>query len=107
MIFEGENKTMNTATMYKPMTITLINKPMNITTTSKPTNKPIANKPNQYSLLLSAKEAQVYLGLTRSMIYSLAKTEDLPTIKIGGRVFFPREGLRTWVNDNIGKEILK
>jgi excisionase family DNA binding protein len=98
---------MNTATMYKPMSITMTHKPTNIATMPKPTNYPIKNKPNQYGLLLSAKEAQVYLGLTRNMIYSLAKTDDLPTIKIGGRVFFPREGLRTWVNDNIGKEILK
>jgi predicted DNA-binding transcriptional regulator AlpA len=68
-------------------------------------NETTINTSNQYGLLLSAKEAQEFLGIPRNQIYSLAKIEDFPKIKIGNRIFFSQEGLRIWVNDNIGKEI--
>ena len=45
-------------------------------------------------LAYSVKEAAELLGIGRTHAYALAKSGDLPTVKLGGRVVVPAEALR-------------
>ncbi|MBQ9438072.1 MAG: helix-turn-helix domain-containing protein [Lachnospiraceae bacterium] len=39
----------------------------------------------------------VRAGFTRSMAYALLNREDVPTIRIGGRLFVRREAFQDWL----------
>ena len=47
-------------------------------------------------MMLSANDLQA-MGLTRTMVYSLFKREDFPTVKIGNRLFVQRDKLFAWL----------
>lgn len=44
-------------------------------------------------LVLSIKECQEKLGLSRSLVYELARTGKLPVIKCGRRILVPKKAL--------------
>jgi len=57
----------------------------------------------EYGILLDAKQAKVYLGVCKTQLYALAKTEGFPTVKIGSRLYFNRDKLQEWADNSIGK----
>lgn len=48
-------------------------------------------------LLLRASEAQKLLSLSRSTIYAMIASGELPSVRIGRAVRVPADGLREWV----------
>ena len=48
-------------------------------------------------ILLRATELQAALGLSRSKIYELMQSGELPTVRVGRAVRVPRAGLEEWV----------
>lgn len=57
-------------------------------------------------LLYTVKELQEILGVKRTVIYRLIKTQGFPKILINRTYYFPKEQLEKWVNVNIGKELI-
>lgn len=48
-------------------------------------------------LTLKVPEAAKVLDLCESRVYELARTQDFPAFKCGGRILISAEGLREWV----------
>ena len=51
------------------------------------------SKPGFYTV----EEMQELTGLSRSRIYLSAQKKDIPSIKVGRRVIFPRLQVDTWL----------
>lgn len=49
--------------------------------------------------LISVPEAAKILGITRATGYRLAKTGELPTARLGGRIYVVTERLRQFIRD--------
>jgi excisionase family DNA binding protein len=47
--------------------------------------------------LLRVEEAAELLGVSRSSVYNLINTQQLPTIRIAGCRRIPMDGLREWI----------
>ena len=54
-------------------------------------------------LTLSIPEAAKVIGISRSQMYTLAKSEGFPTIQIGRRVLVSVKGLERWVEEQAAK----
>ena len=52
----------------------------------------------QEKRLISVAETQHCLGLSRSKIYELLSSGDLPSVKIGRRRLIPAVAIDTWVS---------
>jgi excisionase family DNA binding protein len=48
--------------------------------------------------LLNVIEVSDMLNISKSSIYNYVKTQEIPSIKIKGRLLFSRTDLTTWVN---------
>ncbi len=48
-------------------------------------------------LLLKACDVAEALGISRSKVYRLMASGDLPTVRVGGQARVPAEGLKRWV----------
>lgn len=60
-----------------------------------------------YGLILSIHEAIKFSGLPKAQLYRLAREEeDFPVLRLGGRVFFNRDGLIQWLQDNTGNKTI-
>lgn len=56
------------------------------------------------SLLMSATEAAKILGVSKPIVYQLAKRQDFPSIKIGERVLIHRFWLDNWIYDQVANK---
>ena len=54
-------------------------------------------------LTLSVPEAAKVIGVSRSQMYILAKSEGFPTIQVGRRVLVSVKGLERWVEEQAAK----
>lgn len=52
---------------------------------------------NEVPVILSAKDAQRFLGLSRSMVYKLLNSPNTGSFEIGRRKFFHRDVLFQWL----------
>ena len=57
-------------------------------------------------MLLSVKELQKQLNVSRDLAYSLMHAKGFPSIKIGCRYFISEEALIKWLSKNEGREIV-
>lgn len=57
-------------------------------------------------LTCSIPEAAELLGISKSKMYPLARSEGFPTVKVGKRMVVSRRGLERWVAAQSGKEKL-
>ena len=57
-------------------------------------------------MLLSVKELQKRLNVSRDLAYSLMHAKGFPSIKIGCRYFVTEEALVKWLTKNEGREIV-
>jgi excisionase family DNA binding protein len=48
-------------------------------------------------LLLSAKETAKLLGISERTLFTLTKAGDVPHIRIGRRIMYPRTSLVEWI----------
>ena len=53
--------------------------------------------------VLSARELSVYLGIGLSKSYQLFHADGFPTVRLGKRLFVPREQLEIWLKKQISK----
>ena len=54
-------------------------------------------------LFLNAETAAKLLGISISGMYELMHEKGFPVLKIGTRLVVPRDKLREWVEQNVGK----
>lgn len=50
----------------------------------------------------SVSEAASALGISRSKMYELVKTEGFPVLNIGTRILIPIQGLEQWIKAQVG-----
>jgi|LGVF01.2.fsa_nt_gb predicted DNA-binding transcriptional regulator AlpA len=61
----------------------------------------------EYGLMLDIHQAINFSGLPKAQLYRLAREEeDFPVLRLGGRVFFNRDGLIQWLQDNTGNRTM-
>ena len=58
---------------------------------------------DELPLFLNAEMAAKLLGISISGMYELMHEKGFPVLKIGTRLVVPREKLREWVEQNVGK----
>ena len=51
--------------------------------------------------MMSVQDVAEYFGLHKDTIYDLVKEDKLPHFKVGGRIFFLRDVLETWMMDHM------
>ncbi|MDH2091111.1 helix-turn-helix domain-containing protein [Rhizobium pusense] len=54
-------------------------------------------------LLYGVPSISAFLGLTDAVVYHLAKREDFPTFKIGGKVCALKSALKEWLKEQASK----
>jgi excisionase family DNA binding protein len=60
------------------------------------------NKPILEPIAVSAAEAARLLGVSRPKVYELMNREDFPSFRLGGRTLISVDGLRRWVEQQVG-----
>ena len=58
---------------------------------------------DELPLFLNAETAAKLLGISISGMYELMHEKGFPVLKIGTRLVVPRDKLREWVEQNVGK----
>ena len=58
---------------------------------------------DELPLFLNAETAAKLLGISISSMYELMHEKGFPVLKIGTRLVVPRDKLRAWVEQNVGK----
>ena len=56
-------------------------------------------------MLLTVKDLQLLLNISRDLAYALMHAHGFPSMKIGGRYFVARDAFERWVQRDGGKEI--
>lgn len=55
---------------------------------------------------LTTEEAAKYLGLSRDMIYILARENRIPHVRIGRRVLFKKQAIDMWLDEQLQGSVL-
>ena len=56
-------------------------------------------------ILLTIKDIQEVFQCGKNYAYSLTKLKGFPTIKIGKKIFVPKDRLKKWIDENTNTEI--
>ena len=56
-------------------------------------------------ILLTIKDIQEVFQCGTNYAYSLTKLKGFPTIKIGKKIFVPKDKLKKWIDENTNTEI--
>ena len=56
-------------------------------------------------ILLTIKDIQEVFQCGKNYAYSLTKLKGFPTIKIGKKIFVPKDKLKKWIDENTNTEI--
>ena len=56
-------------------------------------------------ILLIIKDIQEVFQCGKNYAYSLTKLKGFPTIKIGKKIFVPKDKLKKWIDENTNTEI--
>lgn len=56
-------------------------------------------------ILLTIKDIQEIFQCGKNYAYSLTKLKGFPTIKIGKKIFVPKDKLEKWIEENTNTEI--
>ena len=51
--------------------------------------------------MLEAKEVAERIGVSHDKVYSMARKKEIPHVKLGRKVLFPRRRLVEWIESNI------
>lgn len=52
----------------------------------------------KHSETMPAKEAAVYLGISKWLLYESVKRKEIPCVRIGGRLLFRKAALDEWMS---------
>jgi glycerol-3-phosphate dehydrogenase len=52
------------------------------------------------SQYITVKELCDWIRLSRSKVYSLISTKEIPHIKVGGKILFDKEKIQQWISEN-------
>ena len=55
---------------------------------------------NDERLILTVKETQIILGLSRSLVYQAIETGEIPSVRIGKRILIPKAALYRLLETN-------
>ena len=58
---------------------------------------------DQIPYMLTAKDIQA-MGFSRPMVYQLLNREDMPTVRIGKRVFVQKDRFLEWLGTHSGRQ---
>lgn len=53
---------------------------------------------------LSLTECAAMMGIGRSKMHELARSEGFPALRIGRRILVPVDALKVWLNTHVGDE---
>lgn len=53
---------------------------------------------------LSLNECAVMMGIGRSKMHELARSEGFPVVRVGRRILVPVDALKVWLNARAGDE---
>ena len=56
-------------------------------------------------ILLTIKDTQEVFQCGKNYAYNLTKLNGFPTIKIGKKIFVPKDKLKKWIDENTNTEI--
>ena len=56
-------------------------------------------------ILLTIKDIQEVFQCGKNYAYSLTRLKGFPTIKIGKKIFVPKDKLKKWIEENTNTEI--
>lgn len=56
--------------------------------------------------LLTTKELQQFLGVSRDLSYQLMRSKGFPAIKLGAKYYVDREQLIIWIERYSGREFV-
>lgn len=65
------------------------------------TEQPPAIAPPDDRILVSAKDAARILGVGPTKIWTMTNRMELPHVRLGKRVLYPRDELKQWVAERI------
>lgn len=69
----------------------------------------IINITNSQSVTMDVKEAAAYIGVSDDTIYSMAKQNEIPHLRVRTRILFRKESIDTWMkameNNSLRKEV--
>jgi excisionase family DNA binding protein len=57
-------------------------------------------------LLVGVKQAAEMFGISFPIMYTLCKREGFPAIRIGKRILISVDGLKAWIPNHYGKDVL-
>ncbi len=66
--------------------------------------KEIFKSYEEMPLMLSVPEMAAALGISRAGAYELARSKGFPALRIGTRIVIPKDELREWIKQNMGKQ---
>lgn len=55
---------------------------------------------DELPIMLSVLQLASALGISRSGVYALTRSEGFPALKIGSRIVVPKDKLLCWINEN-------
>lgn len=56
-------------------------------------------------LCYSVKELGELFGVSLPVAYNISKIQGFPSISIGRRVVIPKDALKKWLDENVGKKL--
>ena len=56
--------------------------------------------------MLTVKDIQQHLCLSKNIVYQLVKMDSFPKIKIGNSYRIPKDKYEKWIEQNIRREII-
>lgn len=69
----------------------------------QPKSRGEAGSQDDSPLLLKVKDAAKMLGLSRTKVYEMIASGELPVVRIGTAVRVPRQRLLEWIEENTRK----
>lgn len=69
------------------------------------TSSPHACVPAITPAVLTLKECAVYLHIGQSTLYEKARFGLVPSIKLGGRILFPKTDLEAWMSKEVKRRM--
>ena len=58
----------------------------------------------QLPLMLSVPEIAAGLGISRAAAYELARSKDVPSLRIGTRILVPKDKFISWINRRVEEQ---
>ncbi|MFJ7954030.1 helix-turn-helix domain-containing protein [Lysinibacillus sp. NPDC096418] len=63
----------------------------------------IENKEVLTKVTMTVKETADYIGISRGTVYNMVKANQIPHVKIGGKILFHRETIDKWLTTPTAK----